>query len=356
MRTGISDFIGVSDQGKLTVEKPARSFRKESKGPSTLATGMRHTASFFKNYYVLPSNLVHFLKITKLFKIVLIPFHCIDAYNNICDTTAPLKEHPLEALKNRVRPILKLIIALDEIVESIGDGLEFLKHFKLVGERAVEWIPVFRLVDFWIKLMGTGFAVETVCKTGKLYHSLRSTNTKFAKEADEGKKATILLEALKKLKKDDIEGLRKRLMLSKAADLKGRVDKIASILKKQDLDEAARKETLEEGKKLMEILASRATTQLTIACVDLANRIAMTVGAVFLTFVYVPVAGYAIFSCTSVVSLGLWGTKYFIIKKNPFDPNAKTRAQKRFSQAKAKYAKATAKIRSFCYQRKPVAA
>lgn len=251
-------------------------------------------------------------------------------------------------IKDKARACFMLLTRLDSVIDSIASTCGILYAFKVVGQKTIDWIPIFNIVSFFVGFISIATAAEGVYDSGKLTYKLRNILKKLEDEDKDKKlsdceKAQILGDFLKEVEEGGLTALRKKLMISKKAEFKGRrfeeaITNLSTkllfhgpILENQEKAvEAARKESIDHATELLKKLAPRVKLELGLSSFDLANKVAATVGKGLTTFAPTPptlIAGYAILATTGTLSLLMMGGKFLFISKNPFDPNSKNNAQ-----------------------------
>ena len=310
------------------VEEKAEKKLKEAYGAVGKVTGLgRSISSVVDQVRKLPRVAKLALKGSKLLTLPLLPFtikDCVDDIKKI-GSQAPLKE--------KIRRVFSLVLNLDSVTESVSTTLSILELAKVVGEQAVQWIPVFNIVSYIIGFISLGLAGESAVAEGKLPYRLAQLQKALKKidasskadEIKEKEKANVLIEMLENLKKEGLEPLRKKLMLSKKANLAQRVDELSERLKKSGAEQKA---AVKEAGECMQTLGKRAKLTFGLKLAELINKIITVVGVGLVTFAPDPISklvGCVLLLVSSVFSLVLIGGKYFLISKNPFDPASKTR-------------------------------
>jgi hypothetical protein len=252
-------------------------------------------------------------------------------------------------IQQRLYSTLKAACSLDKAVDGIASTLQILNKLQVIGDKAVAWIPYFKMIDFINLVAELGFASETTHKVRMLNKTLYSKENELDGKSDD-EKLKILGKASEALKNIDVN---KDLMIKKNVrlhekkdkiDLKKRVVEIAKICSVSKPSSKEKEEAIKDGEKIVKGLKGRVRTTLTRNCLNLVNRIAIVVAGAFVTFpqfifpLAVPIlfpAGFVIFSCVGVLALALWGHKTFIISKDPFNKDSKVPLQKMVKKSKS---------------------
>jgi hypothetical protein len=277
----------------------------------------------------LPRHTKLALKGTKLLTLPLLPLTVMDCIDDIkkLGSKAPAKE--------KIKKVFSLILNLESVTDSVAATFSILELAKVIGESAVQWIPVFNIVSYIIGFISLGLSGESTFSEAQLPKLLAKLEKDLQKidarpgsvELKEQEKAQLLIDVLEKLKKDGIEPLRQRLLISKKADLPQRMSKLTELLKKEG---AERQKAIEEARTVTKTLASRAKVTFGFKLAELINKIIAIVATGLLLFAPDPVSklvGCVLLFVSAVFSLVLIGGKFFFISKNPFDPNSKSRAR-----------------------------
>lgn len=279
------------------------------------------------------------LKLTKSLSIALTPFNIYYAAKEIKKIVSD------PDFKVKVRACFMLLTRLDSIIDSISSTCGILYAFKVVGQKTIDWIPIFNVVSFFVGFISIATAAEGVWDSGKLTHKLGNILKKLENDKlQDYEKAKILGDFLKEVEDGGLTELRKKLMISKKAEFRGRrfEETVTTLSKTLLFDgsaasgnqtkaiEDARRESVAHATEFLKVLAPRVKLELGLGVADLANRVTNTVGKGLITFGPTPptlIAGYVILATTGAISLLMIGGKFLFINKNPFDPASKNNAQ-----------------------------
>jgi len=353
----------------------SREVHSTLKLPRMVTKEMRTLGSLVKKTLArLPAGLSHVLSATKTIKLCSIPNYAFNIRDNI-----RIVVDRKESSGNRFKAFLKIITNSNDIADASSGAFEILHTARVIGGKALSWIPAFKIADYFIQFINTGFTIETAHKARILYQSLRETQKELDREVVEnehelggsseetettfGIKANALRSAITiepdengketvKVFSHTVPELQKDLLIGKEirlhptenkTNLEERVHKVATNLLSASIEEQG--QAIKDGERIIEKLSKRTKKEhLPRSIVDLASRIAGTVAATLIIISpLVPVAapvlvpiGLATFLCTEAVSIGLWGAKTFFTKRDPFDENAKNRAQEILSSIEEK--------------------
>jgi len=230
-------------------------------------------------------------------------------------------------VKDKIRGVFKLITHVDGITESVASACSLLEFFKCIPSEACEWIPIFNIVSYAVGFISLGLKSESVHHARKFKQGFDRITKKFAEAKSQDAQRAVLLSALEKFKTDGIEPLRKKLEVSKKANLAEKIDVLSARLFSAVGKEKER--AIKDSKQFIDKLRSRARLQLGLKVFELVKKIVTIVG---ITLFFVPcppcaIIGAVLLGTTAVAGCVTMGGRFFFFNKNPFDPDSKTRAR-----------------------------
>jgi len=267
------------------------------------------------------------------------PFVVYDAVNNA------LLVIRKKSLKEKIRPALNFITNINSLMKSVAFSLETLNKAKLVGEKVVQWIPIFNIISFATGFISVGLSIESTARSSSLLKSIHIAAKDLEKATDDVNRARILQKLLQSLEDKGIEPLRKKLMISKKADLEKKISKLSAKLLTRQGEELAR--AVAKSEKMMKILKKRAGAALGYNIADLSTKVVGTAGAAFSSFTPLPPVGYILLAISTTSSLVIWSGKTFFVNKNPFDPVSRSKAGQLLDKASHAFDRMQQQLKTF---------
>lgn len=228
-----------------------------------------------------------------------------------------------------IQPLLKKLMLSKKISKTRSDEIELLDSLiNGLGDATKSLQKKVKLIK------------ETSKQLENRIHELEEKEANVGKELLELRGVLLTLEGLKTRLQPPVAGqdvmssyiktfdvIKKSLEAGQEAEtVEGRINRLATSLIRESAPKAL---DMEQAQQLVKVLYGRVKLDFGLKVADLVNKIIATVGKVFTTFV-LPLApvGYGILATTGVVSLSMIAGKFFLINKNPFDPESKSRAAK----------------------------
>jgi hypothetical protein len=292
---------------------------KPLKGAKAVGGIFRNVASFVDVFKSLSKSVQGAMHVSKGPNIILGLVsikHSIDDVRKILDRT----KRPQE----RVKASLLFVTHIDSIVNTVGTICKILTSVAKVSSRAIQWIPIFNMISFAVSFISLGLSAHSTHQGRKLASAFNASMRAYEAASTPDEKASALAQALSTIESEGIDPLRKQLMISK----KGKVE----LIKRVDTlrSHICAYAVTEEDAKLVKMLRGRAKTQLAFQVADLSSVIGGIAGSALLLIPNptgaTQAAGFGILAATGLVSLCVWGGKYFFINKDPFDENSRNRA------------------------------
>ena len=289
----------------------------------------RAATDIAEKFQKLSKPLVNAKLASKAPDLLLTPLNVKDAVSNVRKIFAP-SQNPLD----RMHALFATIIRLDSIVNAAATICKIVRvAVGPTAEKAVRWIPILNFVGLAVSLLSLELSSYSTHQARRLFEGFNNALKECMSTEDQTRKAEALKKALAIIEKEGITPLSKQLMISKKAleTLTSRIDLLKSHIASKTIDEG--------DKDLVRTLTGRAKTQLSLKAADISSEVIAIVGNTLL-LTPVPIAGQvaalSLLAISGTISLISWGTKFFLINKNPFDPNSYNRAQqihRAFSQA-----------------------
>jgi hypothetical protein len=311
------------ERGKYVLKKS----RKPLRGVKALGSLFRTTLSISKQFQHLNRSLEIAAHVTKAPDLV---FGLLAAKGAVEDVRAILDTSHKTGGHNRTKATLNFILHVDTFVNTVATLCKIIRA--AVGptvEKAVQWIPIFNMISLAVSFVSLGLSSYSTHRARKLLDGFNGAMKECLEAEKQADKAMALAKALAIIEEEGIDPLRKQLMISKKArpefirrinDLRNHIYSPLPIT--------------EDDEKFVRLLVGRARTQMNLAVTSLAGNIAGVAGGVIL-LTPVPIAGQlvglSILAATGVLSLAVWGTRYFLINKDPFDEKSRNRAMRMLS-------------------------
>jgi hypothetical protein len=226
-------------------------------------------------------------------------------------------------LYDKVKAGLKSITNINALLNAASAFVKIFITAKLIAGKFGCWLPIVDMIDVFVGPINIFLKGESAFKLNNLRRELNNLNKEAQESSNPRKKAKILDQALEKLEREDIKALHEKLSISKKADLVSRVSGLRTALKTP----GSKTQATKEASDLLKTLSSRVTKQFGYELAELVNKVAITVGAVFVVFTPLFMVGSIILCTTAVVSLVMMAGRAMLIHKNPFDQYSRSKAQ-----------------------------
>ncbi len=312
--------------------------------PKMVGKVTKASTSFVGHFYDIPQNLSRAVATINILSTLSIPGNACKAIDNFSEAVAKGKSRG-----RRVYFFVKGTVSTNKAINGVASTLKLLYKFKAIGKNAIKWIPPFEFINLGFEVVDLGFTAEMLHGTGKVYQAV-----------SKAKKGPLNTQTLSTLT-DKISGKQKSLMISTEVNINGekgnlveRIKKVAETLKTTEASETDKEQATSSGKKILEGLKKRARLHFGLTCASFVNTI-LTIAAIaallimpllpFTVPLIVPIALGTLLG-TATVALVIAIVRDFLIKRDPFDENAKRPIQELPAKAKKKCEEIVKNLRS----------
>jgi hypothetical protein len=210
---------------------------------------------------------------------------------------------------------LKLVVAL---IKNTAGIVSCIRTLPPAVKSALQFVQIPGMIR---DSLTAALSVEDIHTNRLLVQDLTAALRGYRKATTPEEKAAALSIALKKLDKENLKSVREMTNIGRCAKkaLSQRVDALRAHIDQKNVTE--------DDRKLIELLASRASLHFGLSVVTLVSCCASIAGAI-LSLTPVPLTGQlaaaSIFTACAVQALADWFIKKFCINENPFDANSRS--------------------------------
>lgn len=223
--------------------------------------------------------------------------------------------NPSTPLKDKVVTSLKSVMDTADIVDGASKVCTLLSIARVVSDRITCWIPVFELINFFLRFIGVGLSIKENIDFENQLKSLRVQLQKVQNCTHDEEKKAILSALL---------GTMKPHLLEKEFDIsqKEQVQQKIESLRMKLLDHSAveSKQGIEDAKMFFETFKGRVQKRIGLSIAGTVHKIVGVVGGAFL-FSPLSLVGVVILSLSACVGFGLTYSRKLLFSPNPFDKN-----------------------------------
>ncbi len=310
---GVGATIGSLYSGESPASKKASSVISVY---SKMLNVVRNSMSFLNNVaFEAPPSLMDGLKVAKAPLLLTVPCTVRNLAKNVTKIFAEES-----SLKKRVMNGLKALPNIQILGGAAATVCEIAKVTKLVGPHITSWIPVLGYLALVTNTIGLGLSIRSTVQTSLILKTICSGLKVTSANLTEKEKCEALVQALTQLEEKGIDKVAKKLSIGKEAKLAERIKKLKEKLQTGDVG------AVQETQDALAILKKRSIRMIVHTSVQSVTNIISIAGGIFSSFTPFPPVGYGLAAVGAGLAFLTWGTDYFLVNSNPFDPESKCRA------------------------------